>query len=262
MCSILHNSMNYIFFQKLGLGKLHTDIYLALLKSGNQPASVIAKRMWIERTKVYRYLLELVKMWIVKKSKKDNSQTFFIDNVEDLKSITKSKASELKYLEENQDEIIEVIKKSKIWNTKLPKISLYETWEWVNNIFEDILNNIKKQELLTIRIFASNTVYEKDVWWTVWEYASQFFKSLEREWVHIEEFIWVWNKIMERIECSTDSKIFLKLPASSSSINIMLVWSVVYFVIYNEAPIWIKIENENLADALHIMMDEIAKSKE
>ena len=254
--------MNYQYFEKLWLNKLQADIYLVLLKTWNQPASVVAKRMWVERTKVYRYLLQLVKLWIVKKSKKHNSQTFFIDDVQDLKKITRSKSKELEYLEENEDKVISLIEKSQSTNLNLPKITLYEAWEWVGNIFEDILNNIKKQNLLTVRIFASNTIHEKDVWWTVWEYASNFFRTLEKEWIHLEEYLWVWNQIMERIEYYMDSKNFPELPAANSSINIILVWNIVYFVIYNEAPIWVKIENENLADALHIMMDEILRLKE
>ena len=66
---------------------------------------------------------------------------------------------------------------------------------------------------------------------------------------------------MERIEHFVDSTNLSELPAAKSSVNIILVWSILYFVVYNDAPMWIKVQNDNLSDAMHILFDEIKRMK-
>ena len=254
--------MDYPFFEKIGLTKQEADVYLSLYKLWTQPASTISNSLWLERTKVYRKLIKMTQMWIVRKTQKHWVQHFFIEDVRDLWKIISNKTNDTNYLNKNKDRVLSLIEKSKVWEINVPKITIYEAWEWVNNIFEDILSNIKKQWILTIRIFASNTIEERDAWEKVWEYASNFFKTLEKENIHIDEYIWVWNLLMERIEHYVDSINLAELPAAKSSINIILVWNILYFVIYNEAPLWIKIENENLTDAMHILFDEVKRLKE
>ena len=253
--------MDYPFFEKIGLTRQEADVYLSLYKLWSQPASSISNSLWIERTKVYRKLIKMTKMWIVRKTQKHWVTHFFIEDVRDLKKIIWRKTEDTNYLNMNQDRVLSLIEKSKIGEVNVPKITLYEAGEGVNNIFEDIMANIKKQWILTIRIFASNTIEERDAWEKIWEYASNFFKNLEKENIHIDEYIGVGNLLMERIEHYVDSVNLGELPAAKSSINIILVWNILYFVIYNEAPLWIKIENENLTDAMHILFDEIKRFK-
>lgn len=253
--------MDYSYFQKLWLDKEHADIYVELYKLWPQPASVIAKYVEIERTRAYRKLLNMSKLWIIKETQRHKIKHFFIDDLWDLQKLVEKKNKEIEYLNKNKDNFFTKIKELKQAQTNTPKISLYESWEWVNNIFEDILQTIKIKEILTIRIFASNTIEERWEWWKMWEYASNFFKSLEKENIHIDEYIWVWNLIMERVEHFVDSTNLSQLPAAKSSANIILVWNILYFIVYDNAPIWIKIENDNLSDAIHILFDEIKRLK-
>ena len=254
--------MDYSYFSKLWLGNDYADIYMTLYKLWTQPASVIANTIWTERTKIYRKLLSMVKMWIIKETQRHKVKHFFIDNVRDLWRLIEKRNKEIDYLNENREIFLSTIEQSKISELNAPKVTLYEAWEWVNNIFEDILSTIKSKWILTIRIFASNTIEERDEWEKIWEYADKFFKDLEKENIHIDEYIWVWNLIMERIEHFVDSTNLSELPAAKSSVNIILVWSILYFVVYNEAPMWIKVQNDNLSDAMHILLDEIKRLKD
>ncbi len=251
--------MDYQFFEKIWLTRQEADVYLSLYKLWTQPASVISNALWLERTMVYRKLIKMIKLWIIRKTQKNKIQHFFIEDVRDLSRIIENKTKDTNYLNTNKDRVLHLIEKSKIWEINIPRITIYDAWQWVNNIFEDIISNVKKQWILKIRIFASNTIEEKGVWEKIWEHASNFFKTLEKEKIHIDEYIWVWNLLMERIEHYIDSKNLAQLPATKSSINIILAWNVLYFIIYDKTPIWIKIENENLTDAMHILFDEVKR---
>ncbi len=253
--------MDYSYFQKLWLNNEYADIYIELYKLWTQPASVIAKVVDIERTKTYRKLINMVKLWIVKETQKHKVKHFFVDNIWDLQRLVEKKNEDVKYLNQNKTEFFNKIKELKLIQTNTPKITLYESWEWFNNIFEDVLQTVKDKKVLTIRVFASNTIEERYEWSKLWEYANKFFKTLEKENIHIDEYIWVWNLIMERVEHYIDSVNLSELPAAKSSANIILVWNILYFVVYNNAPIWIKIENDNLSDAIHILFDEIKRLK-
>jgi len=250
--------MDYLFFEKIGLSKVQTDIYLVLYKLGTQPASIVAKYLSLERTKAYRNLLKLVKLDLVKTTHRNNIQVFFVENVINLKKLISRKVNDLNYLEKNQASIVEAIKCVKIENTNIPKVTLYDNSEGVSNIFEDILINAKKQKLLTIRIFASNTYEEQIENIKISQYASDFFKALKKERINTDEYIGIGSLVIERIAHLNNSDL-LKMPATKSSTNIILVGQTLYFVVYNNVPMGIKIENENLADAFHALLDETKK---
>lgn len=264
MCTTPYKNiiMNYNFFEKLWLSKGQSEIYLTLYKLGSQPASVIAKQLWIERTKVYRHLLRLVELGFIKKTQKNWVQIFFVKDIGDLERYIDKKIENYNYISDNKGKVLEEIKQIKLENSNLPKISIYDSSEWVWDIFEDILDNIKKQKLLTIRMFASNTYLEQNENIKASEFATNFFDKLKKDKIHIDTFIWLWNLIMERIDTNFKNINISELPATQSSINIILVWKIFYVILYNKSPQWIKIENENLADAMHILFDTAKKFSE
>ncbi|EKE26641.1 MAG: hypothetical protein ACD_4C00210G0002 [uncultured bacterium (gcode 4)] len=254
--------MDYSFFEKLWLTKIQSDIFLTLYKLGSQPASIIAKHLWLERTKTYRGLIKLSELWFIKKTQKNWVQLFFVKDIHDLEKFIDKKIENHNYIKNNKIKILDDIKKIQFENSNLPKISIYDNSIWVWDIFDDILDNIKKQKLLTIRMFASNTYLEQNENIVAWEFAKNFFDWLKKEKIHIDTFIWSWNLIMERIDTNFKNIDIWELPATWSSINIILVWKIFYLIIYNKTPQWIKIENENLADAMHILFDTAKKFSE
>ncbi len=251
--------MDIPFFEKLWMTKSQAEIYLWLYKLWSQPASIVAKQLWLERTKVYRNLLTMTKMWIIKKATKNGIQVFFVNDIQDLSRFVDRQVESLSYIENNKLRIIDEIQKTKLETANLPKISIYDNSEWVWSIFDDILSSISLQKLLTIRMFASNTHLEQNENIRAEEFAKKFFDNLNKNKIHIDMLIWSWNLIMERVDTFFDWRNIWDLPATQSSINIILVWKTLYIIIYNKTPQWIKIENENLADAMHILFDTAKK---
>lgn len=251
--------MDYLIFEKIGLNRMQYDIFVALYKLGSQPASIIANYIWIERTKVFRNLIKLTSLWFVKKTQKNWVTVFYVKEIEDLERYIDKKVEGLKYLNDNKSKLVENLKKIKFENSNLPKISIYDNSIWVWDIFDDIIQNIKKQKLLTIRLFASNTHLEQNENIIAAEFAQEFFIKLKKDKIYIDTLIGSGNLIMERIDTNFKNIEISELPATQSSINMILVGKIFYVIIYNKTPQGIKIENENLADALHILFDTAKK---
>jgi len=247
--------MNHTFFEKLWLTKLHYDIYTELLKLWVQPASTIANHLGIERTKTYRYLLKLSEIGLIKKTQKNSIIVFFIKDLGDLEKYIDKTLNNFEYISTNKKDIIDELRKKKLENTNTPKTTIYDNASGVGNIFDDIIESIKVQKLLTIRLFASNTYLEQNENIVASEYAQNFFKNLGRLKIFTDVLLGSGNLIMERIDANFEHIDISELPATSSSINVIIVGKVIYIITYDKTPQWIKIENENLADAMHILFD-------
>ena len=128
-------------------------------------------------------------------------------------------------------------------------------------MFDDILSEIQQQGLLAIRLFASNTFEEQQTAPVIQTSMQDFFTRLEKQEIMLDSFIGSGSLIMERIDMSSDISFLAQLPAARSSVHIFLVGYIVYIVVYRDSPIGIRIENESVADALHIMLDEVQRAK-
>jgi sugar-specific transcriptional regulator TrmB len=54
-------------FTQLGLTHLETEVYIAIIKSGQSTASSIAKKLQIARAEVYRIIPELLKLGLIER---------------------------------------------------------------------------------------------------------------------------------------------------------------------------------------------------
>lgn len=81
---------------------------------------------------------------------------------------------------------------------------------------------------------------------------------MEENKISIDAFVGIGNLIMEKV-INPINQSLINLPATKSTINIILVGDIIYFIIYDNSPIGIKIESENMADAFHVIFDEMKK---
>lgn len=64
---------------------------------------------------------------------------------------------------------------------------------------------------------------------------------------------------MERVQHIVDSMNIQDIPATQSSINVILVGKAVYVVMYDKSPMGVKIENDTLGDIFHLLLDVAGK---
>lgn len=247
------------YFQELWFSENEAKVFKTLFMLWTKPASTIAKYIWMERTSVYKILIRLSNENLVFETYKWWIKHFFIPNIDVLKNYSSNKIEKYKKIEESYDKIKKELTEFESKKDKnLPKITLFDSSQWIKNIHEDILKECLKNNYISIRLFASNTVdsqvtISKDMK----DSSVELFKKLEKNKINIETYLWNWIMLMENITKTFDIKTIEKLPASNSAVNIYLVWNIIYIIIFKDSPFAIKIESEDLAFTLHFLFDKI-----
>jgi len=127
--------------EDLGLSKLEVDAYLALVKtSGAQPASVIARRMNVNRTTTYKALVNLTKFGLATKTMRHGIICFFAEDPEDsLRNLVESKTQNLKEVSATILEAIPSLVVGEEGSPNMPKIRYYEGIEGIKQVYESVL---------------------------------------------------------------------------------------------------------------------------
>jgi len=234
-------------------------IFLALYSLWTQPTSAISRNTNIERTTTYKILLRLTEIGIVRKTQKNQVMNFYIpENI--LKSYIQKQKNIYENLENQYQNIQEELEKSKInSNSNLPKITIFDNLQWIKNIYDDILQTIQANNYPYVKFFASNVFGEQiKTNANFKEIIVDFFEKIKRTDTVVDSFLWNWVLLMENVSKNTQNMSFLEnLPAGNSSINIFLVWKTFYLVIFKDYPFGIKIENKEIVQTLHFMIDNL-----
>lgn len=248
------------YFEELWLNNSDREIFLNLYSLGSQPASIISKSTWYERTLTYKIIMKLYKMWLVSKTQKSWISYFFVPSLDVIKNLLDIKKKNLDKLDNNFD-IIKTSIESKYSRNDviIPKISIYNWMDGISFVYKDILNEIEKQGLLTIKFFGSNIFEEQKSHIRLRNYAQDFFEKIKLKSLKIDTYIANWWLIMEKINNSFLLWDFLSLPAWEWAINIFIAWTVVYILIYNNIPIAIKMDSDKVSQAFHLIFDEMKK---
>jgi len=251
------------FFKKIGLKQKDWEVFFALYKLWTQPASVVSKHLNLERTLVYKTLINLTKENLVSETQKNWIKNFFITDVSILKKYVKNKIKYFEELNSNLDLVeIELKRVNQNMKSQIPKISIFDWINWIKNLFEDIFEVVDKNNYISIKLFASNTLDSQMSWVKkLNDFWDDLFNNLKNKKVSVETFIWNWMEIMENINVKTEINLenLKNLPAWNSSINIFVVGQIVYLVIFKESPFWIKIESEDFAQSMHFILDNLKK---
>lgn len=106
----------------LGFEEKESSCYLALLELGEQPASVIAKKLGIPKATALYTLHQLRDRGVVSMRKKEKTEYFYADT----KELEKSKTHELEETSSALHKLIPLLKELKNPLTSPPKLSFFE----------------------------------------------------------------------------------------------------------------------------------------
>lgn len=247
------------YFDELWFSSLETKVFKAVYFLWTKPASIISKHIWIERTTVYKALLRLVDEGVIYETKKLWIKHFFTPDKDIIKKYVKSKIEKFKKLEDKYESVeLELKRFDETKDNNIPKISFFEWISGIKNIYDDILNNILKNNYISIRLFASNTINNQTIIDSeIKKLSNELAKELQKNKISTETFLWNGIELMENITKTFDAEKIKGLAASNSSINIYLVWNFVYLLIFKENSIWLKLESPDFAYVLHFLFDNI-----
>lgn len=126
-------------FEKIGLKKEHSDVYLALLESGIISAGNLAKRLNIPRTTLYGLLNDLAQNGLILQSEKENIKLWQAVNPENIKTIINEKINSLENTRNNFDDILEKLKSSQKTDFVSPKFNYFEGAEEMRTMLKNVL---------------------------------------------------------------------------------------------------------------------------
>ena len=126
---------------ELGLAEPEAEIYIQLAKtSGPQPASIIAQRLRMNRTTVYKTLLKLSKMGLVTKTMKHGTMCFIAEEPDKhIEALLMKRKSRLDYVSDLFMDAIPELKNLRKEELLTPKVRYYEGLEGVKRVYEDTL---------------------------------------------------------------------------------------------------------------------------
>lgn len=247
--------------QWLGLHGKQAEIFLSLYKFGAKPASSIAKMIGAERTNTYKALQSMVRSGYVAETSKAWVKHFFVADKNILRSKIEQEQREInekqKWLPKLETELAKLDDQC---ISSMPQMRFFEGKSGITNLFDDMYNTINQNKYLVIKMFASNTLESQSTsQQSLRDYAKWFLDKIDSIWVRIEAYLGNGIMMLESLIKTFESKELTTLPAGNAAINLFIVWSVVYLLIYKQTPFGLKIESEELADVFHFLLKMAVK---
>lgn len=232
------------------------DIFIALYRRWAKPASSIAKIIGSERTNTYKIIQTMIRNGIVSEVNKKWIKYFFISD----KDVLRHKLNQDKESVINKEKILpfiesELTKRNQERVSALPTVNFFEGTDGVKQLFDDMYTQIIDEQYLEIKFFASNTLaLQSTSTHNLHQYAQHFFDELQRKKISIQWYLGNWIMMLDSILKSDNIQEIKELPAGNSSINIFVTGETIYLIIFKHIPFGLKIENEEFADVIQLLL--------
>lgn len=249
------------YFAQLWFNDKESDIFVTLWKLWSKPASTIASVCGYERVYTYKVLQKFVTEGIIAETISKGVKHFWIPSLDLLRQYVlrhQAKYSALdeqfSYLQTTFDALSSSIQ------TVAPKLQLFEQQSGIKTLFQDIISEVEKQWLITMKFFGTNT-FETQMLshQTLSTYSQDFLSAIGKKKLTIQSYLADGSLTMEHITYLESLTSIGQLPAGNHAINIFIVGKVFYLIIYKNEPIWLKIESPELAWAMHFLLEQTVR---
>ena len=154
--------MLWQILSQIGLTEKEAKIYLALLETGNQAASVIAKKSGVNRTTCYMILTELKDKGLITTSNIGSTQYFQALDPTFLLTYIQKEKNKLAIQENMLEQNMRYLEKIQAKNTNKPKVTFYEGETGILNLYLDTLQSKEKKICSFLNYFAvPENLYKK-----------------------------------------------------------------------------------------------------
>lgn len=147
---------------ELSLSDKETAIYLALLRLGGAPASVLAKQTDMPRPTARFICEQLVSKNLIQGIQKGNVVIYSIDSPERLSNLIDQQEQALSKRKKDLNQIMDSLKTMRNPQTIIPKIAYYEGATSIPHCHQDILSQLTPNtEIITFaKVLTRETQYE------------------------------------------------------------------------------------------------------
>ncbi|KKR33788.1 MAG: Transcriptional regulator, TrmB [Candidatus Falkowbacteria bacterium GW2011_GWF2_39_8] len=136
----MDNKKIHLILKKVGLSDLEISCYVCLLQRSPMKASEISKKLSLPKATILLALYHLSdKMGVIKRSKKNNSFLFLVEDVKDLINYLKAKEEEISLNRKEIEDYLPELRSLQNFETKKPKLYYFEGKEGVKQAFEHVL---------------------------------------------------------------------------------------------------------------------------
>jgi hypothetical protein len=247
------------YFTQLWFNDKESDIFITLRKLWSKPASTIASVCGYERVYTYKVLQKFVTEGIIAETISKGVKHFWIPSLDLLRQYVRRHEQKYTTLDEQFTSFQSALSTlNQHYQTSIPKIQIFEQQSGIKILFEDIIAEIERQWLISIKFFGTNT-FETQMLsnQTLSTYSQDFLMTLQEKRLTMESYLADGSLTMEHITYLWDTLNIGLLPAGNDAINIFIIGKVFYLIIYKNQPIWLKIESPELAWAMHFLLEQI-----
>lgn len=251
------------YFASLWYNTKESNIFVTVWKLWSKPASTIAQVCGHERVYTYKALQQFVADGIMAETMSKGIKHFWIPSLDLLKQSVLRHEQKYRILDEQFAYIQTAFDQiSPQYQSPAPKLQLFEQEHGIKQLFDDIINHISTNQLITIKCFATNTFdTQMRSNQTIFHYADDFFTHLQRNKITIQSYLADWSLTMEYLRYLESYDIMQSLPAGNNAVNIFIVGTIFYLIIYKDNPIWLKIASPELAWAMHFLLEQTNREK-
>jgi len=249
------------YFSQLWFNDKESDIFVTLRKLWSKPASTIASVCGYERVYTYKVLQKFVTEGIIAETMSKGVKHFWIPSLDLLRQYVLRHQAKYTSLDEQFNYLQTTFETlSSSVQTSTPKLQLFEQQSGIKTLFQDIVHEIERQWLITIKFFGTNT-FETQMLshQTLANYSQDFLTTMNSKKLTIQSYLADGSLTMEHITYLESLTSIGQLPAGNHAINIFIVGKVFYLIIYKDQPIWLKIESPELAWEMHFLLEQTVK---
>ena len=246
------------YLSQVWLNTKESVIYQKLYSLWKNPASSIARACNLERVYTYKALQKFVSMGIIAQTQSKGVKQFWIPSLDLLQQYIQKQTNQRQSLDQDFEMIQqEFLTLETHRTTAPPRIHLYEWATPLGNLFQDIQSTITSQNLLQVKLFATNTFSEQlGSREHIIKYSKGLFAFLDQQKTTLHSYIAEWELIMQHLRTHASLEVLWELPAWDHAINLRVVGKQVYIIIYKDQPVGLKIESSELARALHFLLEQ------
>lgn len=249
------------YLLKLGLSPKEKTIYLALASIGVQPASIIARRLELDRVVTYKHLKKLASMNLVKVFVRDGIQYFGITGAEGIEALLNDRAESIGTMKKEMAAVSVALRNMSRGEGFDPTLQTFQGKSGIKSLFRDLLFEAKKESVLRIRVLTSNTFDQQMGAIDLSVFMKDFFVDAGSSGISLEILEAAGTLIPEYIR-RIDPKHFYPedFPASRGATSVFLVGTALYVASYGDSPIGLKMKHTETSQIFHFFFDVISRN--
>lgn len=247
----------YSFLSQIGLDEKEQHIFLALHRNGALPVSTLAKKSGVERTGCYYILNQLEKEGLIGRTERSGVKVYFTKGDDVIEDYIAKKSEYFHKLKEDYQDIAPTLHALRLHESNTPSIEIYEGNKGIRQSFRDMKRILEQEELLEIRLIATDTFNEELGGSILKEVSGNFIATLQKKNIRLKSLIAKGNIVKEHFINNSILEDISNLPTSNQASNIYLIGNHIFILSFHDTPVGIQIRHGVIAKLMHFVFDTL-----